>query len=325
MAAPGRTAADLAERLLAGDKRALARAISLVEDDDPEGWALVRRGLSAHRPGGDSRIHRARLGSASPRSSAPSRSTPAGRSGRWRCYPSTRRRHSPAVPCWGPHPPDGALPRPRGVHPLDGHARLPRGPVGGDAAGGAADGRLGEGRRLPRDGGSRAGGGRHHRPRGHGRARADARLGRLDPGAQGGRHGDPRRDRGQQVRPSTHRHDDPRGPRGPLARPAGRVARADRQDGGLARRGDRGAVRADRRASSSHRGRGDALRAQAAQPDERGDGAGGRAAATPARGVGARGRGGPGAARRGGRPPARPGQRGHEAARARDERVPPWA
>jgi LAO/AO transport system kinase len=37
-----RTAADLAERLLSGDKRALARAISLVENDDPEGWALVR-------------------------------------------------------------------------------------------------------------------------------------------------------------------------------------------------------------------------------------------------------------------------------------------
>jgi LAO/AO transport system kinase len=42
MPAPGRTAADLAERLLAGDKRALARAISLVENDDPEGWRLVR-------------------------------------------------------------------------------------------------------------------------------------------------------------------------------------------------------------------------------------------------------------------------------------------
>jgi GTPase len=42
MAAPGRTAADLAERLLSGDKRALARAISLVENGDPEGWALVR-------------------------------------------------------------------------------------------------------------------------------------------------------------------------------------------------------------------------------------------------------------------------------------------
>ena len=33
---------DLGERLLAGDKRALGRAISLVEDDDPQGWALVR-------------------------------------------------------------------------------------------------------------------------------------------------------------------------------------------------------------------------------------------------------------------------------------------
>jgi LAO/AO transport system kinase len=33
---------DLAERLLSGDKRALARAISLVEDDDPRGWELVR-------------------------------------------------------------------------------------------------------------------------------------------------------------------------------------------------------------------------------------------------------------------------------------------
>ena len=34
--------ATLAQRLLDGDKRALARAISLVEDDDPEGWDLVR-------------------------------------------------------------------------------------------------------------------------------------------------------------------------------------------------------------------------------------------------------------------------------------------
>jgi LAO/AO transport system kinase len=40
--AAGNSAAELAERLLAGDKRALARAISLVENDDPEGWALVR-------------------------------------------------------------------------------------------------------------------------------------------------------------------------------------------------------------------------------------------------------------------------------------------
>jgi LAO/AO transport system kinase len=33
---------DLANRLLSGEKRALARGISLVEDDDPAGWELVR-------------------------------------------------------------------------------------------------------------------------------------------------------------------------------------------------------------------------------------------------------------------------------------------
>jgi LAO/AO transport system kinase len=33
---------SIAERLLSGDKRALARAITLVENDDPAGWALVR-------------------------------------------------------------------------------------------------------------------------------------------------------------------------------------------------------------------------------------------------------------------------------------------
>jgi LAO/AO transport system kinase len=35
------TEQSLAQRLLAGDKRALARGITLVENDDPEGWALV--------------------------------------------------------------------------------------------------------------------------------------------------------------------------------------------------------------------------------------------------------------------------------------------
>ncbi|HEX5713743.1 MAG TPA: methylmalonyl Co-A mutase-associated GTPase MeaB [Solirubrobacterales bacterium] len=35
-------AASLAERLVAGDKRALARAITLIESDDPTGWELVR-------------------------------------------------------------------------------------------------------------------------------------------------------------------------------------------------------------------------------------------------------------------------------------------
>src|SRR6478609_8582523 len=42
MAADTAKAASLAERLVAGDKRALARAITLIESDDPAGWELVR-------------------------------------------------------------------------------------------------------------------------------------------------------------------------------------------------------------------------------------------------------------------------------------------
>ena len=37
-----RTEQSLADRLVAGDKRALARAITLIENDDPAGWELVR-------------------------------------------------------------------------------------------------------------------------------------------------------------------------------------------------------------------------------------------------------------------------------------------
>jgi len=37
-----KTEQSLAERLVAGDKRALARAITLIENDDPQGWELVR-------------------------------------------------------------------------------------------------------------------------------------------------------------------------------------------------------------------------------------------------------------------------------------------
>src|SRR4051794_23194135 len=44
---PAMAERPLAERLLAGDKRALARGPSLVWDDDPEGWAL-RKEISAH-------------------------------------------------------------------------------------------------------------------------------------------------------------------------------------------------------------------------------------------------------------------------------------
>jgi LAO/AO transport system kinase len=37
-----KTQESLAQRLVSGDKRALARAITLIENDDPEGWDLVR-------------------------------------------------------------------------------------------------------------------------------------------------------------------------------------------------------------------------------------------------------------------------------------------
>lgn len=42
MAATTKTVDQLAEAVAAGDRRALARAISLVENDDPRGWELVR-------------------------------------------------------------------------------------------------------------------------------------------------------------------------------------------------------------------------------------------------------------------------------------------
>jgi LAO/AO transport system kinase len=42
MIAPAMSEGTLAQRLLDGDRRALARAITLVEDDRPEGWELVK-------------------------------------------------------------------------------------------------------------------------------------------------------------------------------------------------------------------------------------------------------------------------------------------
>jgi LAO/AO transport system kinase len=56
---------SLAQRLLAGDKRALARGITLVESDDPAGWELVREVYP--RPG------------ARPSSGSPARPAPASR------------------------------------------------------------------------------------------------------------------------------------------------------------------------------------------------------------------------------------------------------
>ena len=134
----------------------------------------------------------------------------------------------------------------------------------------------GQGRRVPRDRGRRPGRGRHHRPRRHRRAGADARLGRLDPGAQGGRDGDPRRDRRQQVRPPAHRHDGPRDPRRALARPRRRAGacRSCKTEASRAARGSRSWPRRSPSTARYIEERGHARGAPPAQPDERGAGAG---------------------------------------------------
>ena len=242
---------SLAERLLAGDKRALARGISLVEDDDPEGWALVRE-IYPHT--GNASV----VGFTGPPGAGKSTLIGALVKQRRAGRPHGRRaldRPVVAVPrrraARRSHPADRALPRPRRLHPLDGDPRGARRARRGRPADGAADGRGRQGRRVPGDGRRRPGRGRRHRPRGLRRARADPGLGRLDPGAQGGRHGDPRRDRGQQVRPPADRHDGARDQGRADARPAGRLARPDRQDRGPPRRGRRAARREARRSTAS--------------------------------------------------------------------------
>ena len=228
---------SLAQRLLAGDRRSLARAISLVEADDPRGWALVREiyphtgraeviGFTGPPGVGKStllgaltRLERDRevsVGGALDRSVVP-------------VHPRRAARR--------PDSADRSLPRSRRVHPLDGQPRRARRPQRSGAPGRAADGRRRTRGDPARDGRRRPGRGRHHRPRRHGRVGADARLGRFDSGAQGRRDGDPRRDRHQQGRPPPDRHDDPRDQGRARARPARGMAGADRPHRGGARRG----------------------------------------------------------------------------------------
>ena len=129
MPAPGRTAADLAERLLEGDKRALARAISLVENDDPEGWALVREVYP--------RTGRAAVaGFTGPpgvgKSTLIGRLVEHARANEREVAVLSIDPSSPftqgALP-GRPHPAHRPLPRPRRLHPLDGQPRLARRPV----------------------------------------------------------------------------------------------------------------------------------------------------------------------------------------------------
>ena len=227
---------SLADRLLSGDKRALARAITLVENDDPAGWELVREvfpktgqasmiGFTGPPGVGKSTL----LGALTKHERA--------------------RERTVAVLSVDPSSPftHGALLGDRirlAEHFLDPGVFI-RSMANRGALGGLSEAALQAALLMDASGrdvvlletvGRRAGRGRHHRPRRHRRARAHARLGGLDPGAQGGHHGDPRRDRRQQGRAPADRHDDPRDQGRSRARPAtSRLAGADRQDRGRPR------------------------------------------------------------------------------------------
>ena len=238
MAAPGRTAADLAERLLAGDKRALARAISLVENDDPRGWALVREvyprtGRAAvvvgftGPPGVGKSTLIGRLDGAGARARAPG----------GRALDRPELALHPGRPARRPDPARRPLPRP-GVYI---RSMASRGSLGG-----LSEATLQAALLMDASGKDDV----FLETVGVGQAEVDIidhadtvvlvlmpGIGRLDPGAQGGRDGDPRRDRGQQVGPPAHRHDGARDPRRALARAPGGLAGADREDRGEPRRG----------------------------------------------------------------------------------------
>ena len=198
----GLDAGALVEGVRAGDRRALARAITLVENGDPLAYELVRELYPdtghAYAVGvtGPPGVGKSSLISALVR--------------HVRAEDADGRRHlrRPVEPVHArraarrPDPPRRPLPRSR----ASSSARWAR------AATSAASPRRRSRRRWSSTppgkelvfletvgaGQSEVG---DHLDRGHGRARAHARLGRLDPGAEGRDHGDPRRDRRQQARP----------------------------------------------------------------------------------------------------------------------------
>ena len=137
------TEQTLAERLLAGDRRALARAITLVESDDPRGWDLVREvyphtgqaaivGLTGAPGAGKSTLI----------SALAKLRRAAGPHARGALDRPVLAVH-PRRAARRPHPPDRPLPRPGRLHPLDGQPRRARRAQRGGAPGGAADGRGG--------------------------------------------------------------------------------------------------------------------------------------------------------------------------------------
>ena len=130
---------ELAQRLLAGDRRALARAITLVQDDDPAGWELVREvyrhmgkaavvGFTGPPGAGKSTL----IGALTRRRRALGRQI-----GVLSIDPPRR---SPAAPCSGTASACPSTSSTWGLHPFDGHPRGARRTRRGGASGNAADG-----------------------------------------------------------------------------------------------------------------------------------------------------------------------------------------
>ena len=228
MATTGRTAEELTERLLAGEKRALARAISLVEDDDPEGWELVRQ-VYPHT--GKAAV----VGFTGPPG--------VGKSTLIGALTAHARKadRDVAVLSIDPSSPftKGALLGDRirlTEHFLDSGVFI-RSMASRGSLGGLSEATLQAALLMDASGKDDV----FLETVGIGQAEvdiidhADTVVLVLMPGAgdsiqalKAGRDGDPRRDRGQQVRPPARRHDDPRDPRRAVAGQPGGLARADR-------------------------------------------------------------------------------------------------
>ena len=248
----------LAERLLAGDKRALARGISLVEDDDPEGWALVRE-VYPHT--GDAAV----VGFTGPPG--------AGKSTLIGALVKHQRAQDRTVAVLSIDPSSpfrgGALLGDRirlTEHFLDPGVFI-RSMATRGALGGLAEAALQAALLMDAAGNDDV----FLETVGVGQAEvdvidhADSVVLVLIPGSgdsiqalKAGSDGDPGHHRRQQGRPPADRHDGARDPRRALARAGrGRLARADRQDRGGPRRGRRGAGGEAGRAPRVRGGRGD--------------------------------------------------------------------
>ena len=143
---------SLVDGVSGGDTRAVARAITLVENRDPLAYELVRELYPRTGSRRDRRLHRAAGGrQVEPdrvRGRVPARRGAAGGGGDRRPVEPVLARGAARRP----HPPGRPLHRRGRVHPLDEHPRPPGRRVRGDAAGAARARRGRDGRAAARDG-----------------------------------------------------------------------------------------------------------------------------------------------------------------------------